>query len=233
MELAPPEPRVDLFARMRSDMAASAAAMAEGTANLAAGTIVSLKQGLVAPLRQIDKTIGRQLDVLASRFINLGPAIYQGIAGGLSNAVGAMATALARGQNIFKAFASSIGAALGQMLTNLGKTLIAFGIGGRAIQFFIKNPAGAVVAGIALVTLGAALSAAASRGVSESGFVGGGGAVASASVSQPAGEARGTVTIIFPPGTAYDPSDPRFQDAIMRSIEAAQGRNVQIRVGGA
>ncbi|WP_247237764.1 tape measure protein [Telluribacter sp. SYSU D00476] len=51
------------------------------------------------------------------------------------------------------------GSILGDLATQIGKSMIAFGTAGKALQSIIKDPITAVVAGVGLVALGAALKA--------------------------------------------------------------------------
>lgn len=113
----------------------------------------------------------------------------------------------------------------------MGKSLIEMAIAKKLMASFSSmNPFVALAAGLAMIVAGTMLSSSGGSG-SGSGFSGGG--LSSPSATSGAIQSQGDLTIIFPSGSVIDPSDPRQQDAIMRMIEAAQGRNVIIRTGAA
>lgn len=99
----------------------------------------------------------------------------------------------------FKNFGATLKGILGNMLVTVGKSLIAFGVAGLAIKRFIKSPATAIAAGIALVALGSALAASAQGSLNaggESAAGGGGGTGAVASAAGPSGGERTTIVYV-------------------------------------
>jgi tape measure domain-containing protein len=72
---------------------------------------------------------------------------------GIGELAGAMITGAASLADLPTLFAG----VLADLATTIGKAMIQFGIGAKALQTLVKNPATAIVAGIALVALGAAL----------------------------------------------------------------------------
>lgn len=90
----------------------------------------------------------------------------QQIAAGLAGAFTAVGTALARGDNLFEAFAKSILATIGDMAVQLGTAFIASGLGAEAVGKSAAALTGgpAIAAGIALAVIGGALKAFAGSG---------------------------------------------------------------------
>lgn len=153
--------------------------------------------------------------VITNSFVALGDQLGQIFAG------------LAHG---FHGFGKVMEGILGAMLSTLGKVLIAYGVAGLAIRHFVISPGAAIAAGVALVALGSALSAAASNTVSGAG--GGGGAV-------PAGATPSADQASQGPGTIYLElhgdgvvgalfADPRNQDALAQALRDLSGRNVEV-----
>lgn len=170
--------------------------------------------------------------------INLGQTLQQELIGsivGISKAVGQLFLNLSAGM---KGFLSSIGALLGQVMQNLGRALIAFGIAGLAIKKFIISPGLAIAAGAALIALGSALSGAA-QGIVNAGLTGGGGAAVTAVPSSDLGrtEVPDAPVIIYlenPDGTPWimDPNNPRSLDQFKRMMESVSGRRIIINPDG-
>ncbi len=82
--------------------------------------------------------------------------LNSGIKTGIVNSVAAIGTAVAKGQNAFKAFGSQIFSIMGDIAIQLGATFIAIGIGVEAIRNSIIGLTGgpALAVGLALVLLG-------------------------------------------------------------------------------
>ncbi|MFZ2905323.1 MAG: hypothetical protein WAZ98_03870 [Cyclobacteriaceae bacterium] len=93
-----------------------------------------------------------------------------GMATGLGTAIGDMML----GVGGLELIAATVVSGLGSMATQLGQTMIQFGIAGLALKKFVKSPAAAIAAGIALVALGRVLSAKA-QGIAGGGRSGSGG----------------------------------------------------------
>jgi len=87
------------------------------------------------------------------RLIELNENLSTTIQGSVASAFSSLASAAVSGDNVFKA----LGASIGQFAIDVGETLIAFGVSGIALKAFVSNPAGAIIAGSALVALGTAL----------------------------------------------------------------------------
>jgi len=73
------------------------------------------------------------------------------------------ATNLGNGVSLIDSAAGALLGSLGTMAIEMGRALIAFGVAGKAIESFIKDPVLAVVAGTALVAVGTALKNKASQ----------------------------------------------------------------------
>ncbi|WP_019986465.1 tape measure protein [Rudanella lutea] len=97
---------------------------------------------------------------------NSGEALQQNLSGILqTTAADAMAGfgellgGMLMGVRSLEELPAMIGRLFGQMAKQMGKAMIAFGTAGIAAKAFLANPAGAIVAGIALTALGAMLEA--------------------------------------------------------------------------
>lgn len=152
----------------------------------------------------------------------------------VANAIGdgIMAIGVAIG-NGFKSIGGVILGVIGSLLSNVGRSLIAFGVAGLAIKQFIKNPLAAIAAGVAMAALGAALGAAATRSVDGAGTSlagggtsGGGGSVGggSSSSSSPGGAQSGSLSLYI--NALPDSSDPRQVDAWVEMLRAARDRRM-------
>lgn len=81
--------------------------------------------------------------------------IAQSIGGGIASTISQTVTALAKGENAFKAFGNAVLNVIGDMAIQIGTFLITSGIGVMMLK--AVNGAGAIAAGAALVALGALL----------------------------------------------------------------------------
>lgn len=97
------------------------------------------------------------------------------IASGLSDFASSVGEAFAEGN--FEGLGSGLISAMGDMISQFGAMLISAGIAAVALKVLIKNPWTAIAAGIALVALGAAVSAAAQGTVNKATGGGGGGSM--------------------------------------------------------
>jgi len=137
----------------------------------------------------------------------------------------------------FRGFAAQMGALLGAVLTQIGKTLIqmgtaaiAVGVLGKAIKFFAKNPLAAIAAGAALVALGSALAASSQRTLN-AGLGGGGGGAAESAASVAAAPAEDQGTLILRLDSNFRRLNPEFVDIIAQALQEAKSRNVIIEEG--
>lgn len=104
----------------------------------------------------------------------LSEIVTQGVVNGISDSFASIGAAIAGGTNIIESVGKSLLSSFGKLLGELGKELIAYGVGMIAVKIAIKNPYLAIAAGAALVALGAGLSASVNKKVESSGFGGGG-----------------------------------------------------------
>lgn len=102
--------------------------------------------------------------------------------------------AIVSGDDFAKVFGSGILSTLGSIASKIGKMAIATGVTMKAIKLSFANPATAIAAGIALVAVGAALSAASSNILSGGGGGGGNSAIASAGSNISSGFSTGSAT---------------------------------------
>lgn len=84
------------------------------------------------------------------------------VLGGLANSIG---QALGSGENVIKAIGSSLLSSIGTILVKLGEMAVAAGLGIKGVQLALKslNPYIAIAAGAALIAIGSAFSAGASK----------------------------------------------------------------------
>jgi len=109
---------------------------------------------------------------------------------GLGNAVG---TALANGTSIAEALGQSLLSSVASVLGELGKLLIATGVGMISLKTAFKNPYLAIAAGVALVALSGYAATKASNITSGAGSGGGGGG-SSGGGSVPVPQASSTIS---------------------------------------
>lgn len=194
------------------------------------GFIVDIEplKAVILALDEIKAKFGEIKSKLGGGITDLRPIVEEAFVG-MADAIGTAVLRMGRG---LKGFLSALAATAGQMARQLGRMVInagltagAFGKLGVALSVFTKNPFAAIAIGAALVALGAALTAAEQRVAA-----GGGAESPSAGVSAaPVAERQGDLTIVFPKGTVFDPSNPAQLDAFVRMMEAAGQRRVIVR----
>lgn len=178
--------------------------------------------------------LSADLDAMTEKsksFVDITQTIYGGLADGLGGIGVVLGEMLAGVGGGFKRLGAVIIQTIGGMLQSIGRSLIAFGLAGKAIKLFQKNPAAAVAAGIALIALGAALSASVAKQTASGGegLASSGGFVSSPSAGSgsvaPSGSVgTGTLTVYL--NALPDPSDPRQFDAFVEMLKAARERRV-------
>lgn len=138
------------------------------SAGLDFGTLSTPIKGLTIPAPTFDleaasKTLtdlGNFREAVATNFIELGNLAASGL-GSFADAVGN-----ALGSGNFDDLGSELISALGSLAQQFGGMLISFGLASKQLQLLITNPVAAIAAGVALVALGAAAKASASKMVS-------------------------------------------------------------------
>jgi len=126
--------------------------------------------------------------------VNINNILKEGTEAALIGLGESIGNALAESQNVFQAVGASLVNSLGQMISNIGKEMIKFGILTQAYAYAVTalkkafaNPYVAAAAGIALVAVGAALSASSKKiGGGNSGGSSGGSGTTGRDYSSPA-----------------------------------------------
>lgn len=105
------------------------------------------------------------------------------LAGAISGGFSQLGQALASGAGLFNSVGAAILSVMGDIATQLGQAAIAAGIAGLALKNLFANPLGAIIAGGALVAIGAALKSAQSAvsGIGSGGSVAGQGSTSTSS----------------------------------------------------
>ena len=96
---------------------------------------------------------------------NLNQILTKGIANGLGNVAEAVGGALGKGTNVLQAAGQSLLATIGNLIEQLGKSLLEYGLAEEGVQLAFEsfNPEVALIAGAAAVVAGAALKGAATK----------------------------------------------------------------------
>ena len=105
----------------------------------------------------IQAVVVEKVPVIIGTLLDMSNEVQNAMAGmamGFGTAIGDMLTGVGGIEQI----AASVVGGFGAMATQLGQTMIQFGFAGLALKKFVKNPAAAIAAGIALVAIGRALS---------------------------------------------------------------------------
>lgn len=208
--------------------------------------LAALNTGLAADLAVIEENTNAMLEGLGQRLSKTAQealqTVNEALTAGMRDAVGGLFEGLARGlvDNNAKA-GDLILASLGSIFTQMGKVMIASGI---ALAKFMAaltslNPFAAIAAGVLMLGIGTALSAAASGRGGGSGGGGGGGPsfngyqgnqdrVVRIIVGQPSGTS--TAPALTPAApinfTIIGPADPVAQRGIAEMVNAAQSRGL-------
>ncbi len=131
-------------------------------------------------LQQLNTVTQTTTPEISAAFIDMSASVQNAMAGmavGFGESIGNMIS----GVGGIEELAASVVSVMGAMATQLGQTMIQFGVVGLALKAFTKNPVGAIAAGVALVALGKLLSNKASSivggGAGRGGSSGGGSSV--------------------------------------------------------
>jgi TP901 family phage tail tape measure protein len=149
----------------------------QNTQNALEETAVQLESGqnifsqfggfLQNTFKQIADGINNNVKFTAEQLQALDQALKNVIAQGISNTIDAVVTALANGEDGFKAFVDNVGLLIADLATTLGNFFIAAGI--AQLKLTSLDPTGTIAAGVALVALGSLLRAVFSGGDDEGG----------------------------------------------------------------
>ncbi len=133
-------------------------------------------QGLGEGFTGAATTSGDALDALAKKAVQAGKQMRSGLANGIAQGFAAFGAALAKGEDALDALVKSFLSSIGQMAIQQGAWYILQGIGMQFIPGMQGNASALIAAGVALSTLGGALTAfgggaqgTAAAGVPESG----------------------------------------------------------------
>lgn len=108
-------------------------------------------------LQQLSTVTQTTTPEISAAFIDMSASVQNAMAGmavGFGESIGNMIS----GVGGIEQLAASVVGGMGAMATQLGQTMIQFGVAGLALKAFTKNPVGAIAAGVALVALGKLLS---------------------------------------------------------------------------
>ena len=216
-------------ARLGGELDTTTASLLEATKAATAAQVAIERPKLdiiQIPLDAFDATLAAIKARVQPMAVNLGKAISDGLSGGLGNFASTLGAALGKGENVWKSFVGGIKALLGQMMVNIGQSLIATATAKIAFDALLAfSPVAALAIGIGLVAAGTALSG------GGAGY-GGGGATGGGGYYQPvtSSASQGNLTVVLPGGPwVLDPSDPRQVDTFVNMLEQASGRNVIVQ----
>lgn len=140
----------------------------------------------LAALRIELHNLGLEIDDLSgTKLYELGLALTEAFETFKSDVFVEFATNLGNGVSLIDSAAGALLGSLGTMAVEMGKALIAFGVAGKAIESFIKNPNLAIIAGAALVAVGTALKNKASQIVKRNTAGKSGSSASSSAISRP------------------------------------------------
>lgn len=145
----------------------------------------------------------------------LNQSIESGISDMITSISESIGESLASGD--WSNFFSNIYVQLGNFAKQIGKLFIAYGVASSAFLKALKYPPAAIAAGIALVAIGSAVSAAASKGFKSGGIVEGYGY-------------QDSVTALLTPGEMV--LNNRQQNRLFKMINTGAGNNGAVVIGG-
>lgn len=171
-EIAKPNPLNPFFDNLIMKVSETSGALkglADGVTNLPTDTAPALE------------AFSFNLEVLKSVSIDVSQQMKQGLANAASQGIQAFVKATMQGKNAFAAFGKAIFSTMADMAIQIGTTLLAAGIGLTALAK-LEGPK-AIIAGAALIAIGAIMKSL-SGGESGAGAAGGGGSASAASSSE-------------------------------------------------
>ncbi len=118
----------------------------------------------IAALMEKLRSLRGEMAAGGADVLDLGATIEQG----LGDAIAGAAQAIGEGQSVVDALVGTLGA----LAQRVGKMMIGFGVAGLKLQALVANPVGAIVAGAALIALGAAAKSAVAKEVGGKGGAG-------------------------------------------------------------
>ncbi|MDH5825773.1 phage tail tape measure protein [Sphingobacterium faecium] len=121
----------------------------------------------------LDKTMADVKAKVSTDVGELNLNLSEMISSGITDSMSALGEAIASGENAIGAIGKALLGTLGGIIKDIGKQLIALGSGMLAAKLAIKNPFLALAAGAAMVALGSAFSAGASKSLGAIGGSGG------------------------------------------------------------
>lgn len=126
----------------------------------ATGTLVdpaALSAQVQGGLLKLQGVVLKTTPQITGSFIDMSYEV-QGAMGAMAAGIGTAIGDMIMGIGGIEGLAASVVGIMGGMATQLGQTMIQFGVAGVALKKFVKSPGAAIAAGIALVALGRILS---------------------------------------------------------------------------
>jgi len=197
----------------------------------------ALERPAVAPVDLDLSMLDSSLDAIRRRVaplsIDIGKTIKDGLVQGIGSIAAAIGGALESGANVLKTFVNAVKGIMGQMLMTIGQSFITAGLAKLhfdAMIISLFGGAGAIAIGVGLVAAGAALASSGSRGAAQTAQASsGGGGGYYQPVTGGGAQGQGSLTIVFPAHSVFDPGDPTQMDAFVNMLEQASGRNVIVQ----